>query len=213
VSRDLACLEFGEWALFGGIFVVLILKYIIWFCREDLLLYSCKEFTPRKLHMQKTARPAVGRANLTSSCVSPLYPTTLRDQHSQRLPTSNPCDVATMSGRLVATGALPLARRATVQAVRHYRRLPTGGIQGSDAVLRFPGRRRLFAANAFHNAVIVRNASFARLLPKLVVKFARIPALFGGVVIGGIAWVQYQAIRKFALLARDYLSLTALRNK
>lgn len=50
--------------------------------------------------------------------------------------------------------------------------------------------------SAFHNAVIVRNASFARFLPRLLVKFVRIPAMFGGLMIGGVAWVQYQAIRK-----------------
>lgn len=51
--------------------------------------------------------------------------------------------------------------------------------------------------NAFHNAVAVRNASFARFLPKLVVKFARIPALFGGVTVATVAWVQYQANREY----------------
>lgn len=54
--------------------------------------------------------------------------------------------------------------------------------------------------NAFHNAVIVRNVSFARFLPKLVVKFARIPAMFGGLMIGGVAWIQYQAIRELSIL-------------
>lgn len=53
-----------------------------------------------------------------------------------------------------------------------------------------------FSGNAFHNAVAVRNVSFARILPNLVLKFARLPAIFGGVMIGGIAWIQYQAIRK-----------------
>ncbi len=52
------------------------------------------------------------------------------------------------------------------------------------------------SANAFHNAVTVRNASFVRFLPKLVLKFARIPAMFGGLMIGALAWVQYQAIRE-----------------
>lgn len=50
--------------------------------------------------------------------------------------------------------------------------------------------------NAFHNAVTVRNASFVRFLPKLVLKFARIPAMFGGLAIGAFAWVQYQANRE-----------------
>lgn len=54
-----------------------------------------------------------------------------------------------------------------------------------------------FGGNSFHNAVIARNASFARFLPKLVVKFARIPAMFGGLAIGAFAWVQYQANRMY----------------
>lgn len=49
--------------------------------------------------------------------------------------------------------------------------------------------------SSFHNAVIVRNVSFARILPRLVLKFARLPAMFGGLMIGGVAWVQYQAIQ------------------
>lgn len=51
--------------------------------------------------------------------------------------------------------------------------------------------------NAFHNAVIVRNASFARFLPKLMMKFIRIPAMFGGLTLGAFAWVQYQAARRW----------------
>ncbi|XWW96631.1 hypothetical protein V2A60_004608 [Cordyceps javanica] len=37
------------------------------------------------------------------------------------------------------------------------------------------------------------NASFVRFLPKLMLKFVRIPAMFGGLAIGAFAWVQYQA--------------------
>ena len=36
---------------------------------------------------------------------------------------------------------------------------------------------------------------FVRILPKLLLKFARIPALFGGATIAGLAYVQYQAAR------------------
>ena len=39
----------------------------------------------------------------------------------------------------------------------------------------------------------VRNASFARILPKLAVKLVRIPAMFGAAMIGGLAYLQYQA--------------------
>ena len=58
-------------------------------------------------------------------------------------------------------------------------------------------RRRIWPAgyNPFSNAVAVRNASFVRILPKLLLKFARIPALFGGATIAGLAYVQYQAAR------------------
>jgi len=101
-----------------------------------------------------------------------------------------------MSGRLLAAGLLPVTRRAAARSSRHYHRLATGGIQGPDAAVRATRRRLGFPGNAFHNAVIVRNASFARFLPKLVVKFARIPAMFGGLMIGGVAWIQYQAIRE-----------------
>ncbi|OLN95442.1 Protein msp1, mitochondrial [Colletotrichum chlorophyti] len=98
-----------------------------------------------------------------------------------------------MSGRLLAAGHLPLTRRAPVQAVRHFHRLPAGGLQRAEAAVRATQRRMWFQGNAFHNAVVVRNASFARFLPKLVIKFARIPAMFGGLAVGAFAWVQYQA--------------------
>jgi hypothetical protein len=103
-----------------------------------------------------------------------------------------------MSAQLRAAGALaPLARRVTVRAVRHFHLpLPTGGIQRADGVARALRRPARFPANGYHNAVIVRNASFARMLPKLVIKFARLPALFGGLMVGGVAWIQYQAIRR-----------------
>lgn len=50
-------------------------------------------------------------------------------------------------------------------------------------------------SNGLHNAVAVRNASFARFIPKLVMKFLRIPAMFGGAAIAGLAYIQYQAAR------------------
>jgi hypothetical protein len=56
--------------------------------------------------------------------------------------------------------------------------------------------RTWYQGNSFHNAVIVRNASsFAKFLPRLVLRFARIPAMMGGVVVGGYAWIHYQATR------------------
>lgn len=112
-----------------------------------------------------------------------------------------------MSGRLLAAGIVPqtTTRRAAsalpAATARQYHhafsnRFPTGGLQRADAAIRATRQRIWFPGNAFHNAVIARNASFARFLPKLAAKFIRIPAVFGGVMIGGLAWVQYQAIRK-----------------
>ncbi|KAI0381745.1 dynamin family protein [Hypomontagnella monticulosa] len=99
-----------------------------------------------------------------------------------------------MSGRLIATvGRLPATRPAMVRAIRQYHQLPSGGILRADAAVRATRRRTWFPVNSFHNAVIVRNASFVRFLPRLVVKFIRIPAMAGGVMIGGLAWIQYQA--------------------
>ncbi|KAI1103535.1 dynamin family protein [Jackrogersella minutella] len=99
-----------------------------------------------------------------------------------------------MSGRLIAAvGRLPASRSAMVRAVRQYHQLPSGGLLRADAAVRATRRRMWFPMNSFHNAVAVRNVSFARFLPRLMVKFIRIPAMAGGVVIGGIAWIQYQA--------------------
>ncbi|KAL6911061.1 P-loop containing nucleoside triphosphate hydrolase protein [Trichoderma evansii] len=99
-----------------------------------------------------------------------------------------------MSGRFLAASLRPVAARNTsTAAVRHLHRFPTGGLLRADASIREARKRMWFGGKPFHNAVIVRNASFVRLLPRLVVKFARIPALFGGLAIGGFAWVQYQA--------------------
>lgn len=39
--------------------------------------------------------------------------------------------------------------------------------------------------------------SFARALPKLVLKLARIPAAFGGAALAGGAYLNYQANREY----------------
>ncbi|KAI1262509.1 dynamin family protein [Xylariaceae sp. FL1019] len=99
-----------------------------------------------------------------------------------------------MSGRLIAAaGRLSTARSASARAVRGYHQLPSCGLLRADASVRAARRRMWFPVNSFHDAVAVRNASFARLLPRLVVKFIRLPAMAGGVAIGGLAWLQYQA--------------------
>lgn len=105
-----------------------------------------------------------------------------------------PLFISGMSGRLIAAaGRLQSTRTAAIQAARQYHHLPSGGLLRADAAIRATRRRMWFPGNAFHNAVIVRNASFARFLPKLAAKLIRIPAMAGGVTIAGLAWVQYQA--------------------
>lgn len=128
-----------------------------------------------------------------------------------------------MSGRLIATGRPAMASPAGLGARRppaaaaaalstararlyHHVRTSTGGLLRADAdaaALRYATRRRLrllpLPGAPFHGQAVthVRNASFARFLPKLVFKLARIPTLFGGLAIASFAWVQYQATRKF----------------
>jgi dynamin-like GTPase MGM1, mitochondrial len=101
-----------------------------------------------------------------------------------------------MSGRLIAaTGRTSATRSATTLIARQYHQVPLRGLLRADTGIRATRRRMWLPGNSFHNAVAVRNASFGRFIPKLVVKFIRIPAMAGGVMIGGLAWVQYQATR------------------
>ena len=53
-----------------------------------------------------------------------------------------------------------------------------------------------FGASSIHNVPAVRSISFARVLPQLALKMARLPALFGASMIAGLAYIQYQAARK-----------------
>ncbi|RDA92282.1 hypothetical protein CP533_5488 [Ophiocordyceps camponoti-saundersi (nom. inval.)] len=118
-------------------------------------------------------------------------------------------------GRALAASQHPSARRSPVVEGRNIHRFLNRGTLQADASARAARRRLWFRNNAFHNAVIARNASFASFLPKLVVKFARIPAMFGGLAIGAFAWVQYQATQasNYAIemfnTAKDTLSSTA----
>ncbi|QUC18957.1 uncharacterized protein UV8b_03198 [Ustilaginoidea virens] len=98
-----------------------------------------------------------------------------------------------MSGRTIAAGFRRATRRDSVHAVRQLHKIPTGGLLRADTSISAARKRAWIDGNYFHNAVSVRNASFARFLPKLVVKFARIPAMFGGLAVAAFAWVQYQA--------------------
>ncbi|CAG9999937.1 unnamed protein product [Clonostachys byssicola] len=101
-----------------------------------------------------------------------------------------------MSGRMLSAGLRPVSRSSTSATItRNLHRFPAGGLLRADASIRATRRRMWFGGNAFHNAVATRNISFARFLPKLVVKLVRIPAMFGGIGLAGFAWVQYQTNR------------------
>jgi replication fork clamp-binding protein CrfC len=102
-----------------------------------------------------------------------------------------------MSGRLLSSRLAALARPAPHHAVRqfHHRTASAAGALLRTESGARAARRRIWPIgyNFLHNAVAVRNASFVRILPKLALKFARIPAMFGGAIIAGLAYLQYQA--------------------
>jgi dynamin-like GTPase MGM1, mitochondrial len=102
-----------------------------------------------------------------------------------------------MSGRLLSARLAALTRPAPHHAVRqlHHRTASAAGaLLRTESGVR-AARRRIWPMgyNFLHNAVAVRNASFVRFLPKLALKFVRIPAMFGGAIIAGLAYLQYQA--------------------
>ncbi|RFU34993.1 hypothetical protein B7463_g1393, partial [Scytalidium lignicola] len=102
-----------------------------------------------------------------------------------------------MSGRLLTARLLPLARRVSIQTVRRIHQPVNPGASGllrTDSAVRI-ARQRIWPTGytPFSNAVAVRNASFVRILPKLFLKFARIPALFAGATVSGLVYIQYQA--------------------
>ncbi|KAL3423408.1 dynamin family protein [Phlyctema vagabunda] len=116
-----------------------------------------------------------------------------------------------MSGRLLSARLLPLAQRVNNQVTRHFHYQTTssaGGLLRSDAAVR-SARKKIWPTGytPFSNAVAVRNASFVRILPRLFLHFFRIPALFGGATIAGLAYVQYQAAQA-GTYAMDVLGKT-----
>lgn len=54
-------------------------------------------------------------------------------------------------------------------------------------------RRWPVGANSISDVSMVRHVSFARMLPKLALKLARIPAMLGIATVSGLAYIQYQA--------------------
>ncbi|EUC31366.1 hypothetical protein COCVIDRAFT_27188 [Bipolaris victoriae FI3] len=101
-----------------------------------------------------------------------------------------------MSGRLVAGRLAPLARRSPLLTPRFYttHSLPAGGLLRNEAALRLVKRRPWpLGSYALHNVPATRSISFARVIPKLVGKFATVGAATGGAIIAGVSYIQYQA--------------------
>lgn len=108
-----------------------------------------------------------------------------------------------MSGRLVATRLATLARRTPLHTPRLYttHTLPAGGLLHNEAGLRLIKRRPWpLGSYALHNLPATRSISFARVIPKLVGKFATVGAAAGGAVLAGVSYIQYQAGRMYYLL-------------
>ena len=102
------------------------------------------------------------------------------------------------SGRLIAARLAPLARRAVPTTPRRpfYSTTGAGGLLRNEAGLRLLKRRPWpIGSYALHNVPVVRSISFARVIPKLVTKFATVGAAAGGAVLAGVSYVQYQAGR------------------
>lgn len=71
----------------------------------------------------------------------------------------------------------------------------SGGLLRLESVLRSQRQtwpNQIYRAHSA-GATTVRALSFHRAIPKLMMKFIRIPAAFGGAMIAGLAYVQYQA--------------------
>jgi dynamin-like GTPase MGM1, mitochondrial len=106
-----------------------------------------------------------------------------------------------MSARLLSSRVGPLLGRAAARRSLFTNvSSKSGGLLRANAdsqstILLSKWRRRLWplGSNAIHNVPAVRSYSFARVLPKLALKMARIPAMFGGAMIAGLAYIQYQA--------------------
>lgn len=121
-----------------------------------------------------------------------------------------------MSGRLAATRLATLARRTPVHTPRLYttHALPAGGLLRNEAGLRLIKRRPWpLGSYALHNVPATRSISFARVIPKLVGKFATAGAVTGGAVIAGVSYIQYQAGRTYIFFRLQVSILTYSRGR
>lgn len=100
-----------------------------------------------------------------------------------------------MSGRTLSLRVGPLLRTRQVARHIHNAGARAGGLLRADNSTAVRGRVWPIGANGIHNVPAARGISFARVLPRLAVKLARVPAMFGGATIAGFAYIQYQANR------------------
>ncbi|KAI9369259.1 putative mitochondrial dynamin GTPase [Aspergillus egyptiacus] len=99
-----------------------------------------------------------------------------------------------MSGRILSHRLVPLLRNGLLARHLHNAGARTGGLLRAESGAALRGRAWPVGANAIHNNVpAVRAISFARILPKLALKLAKVPAMFGGAMVAGFAYFQYQA--------------------
>ncbi|GIC91912.1 dynamin-related GTPase MGM1 [Aspergillus udagawae] len=98
-----------------------------------------------------------------------------------------------MSGRILSHRLVPLLRTGLLARHVHNAGSRTGGLLRSEGGAALRGRAWPVGANAIHNVPAVRTISFARMLPKLALKMVRLPAMFGGAMVAGFAYIQYQA--------------------
>lgn len=101
-----------------------------------------------------------------------------------------------MSGRILSHRLVPLLRTGLLARHVHNAGARTGGLLRVEGGAALRGRAWPIGANSIHNNVpAVRAISFARVFPKLAMKLLRIPAMFGGAMVAGMAYFQYQATR------------------
>ncbi|OQD78162.1 hypothetical protein PENDEC_c001G00241 [Penicillium decumbens] len=97
-----------------------------------------------------------------------------------------------MSGRILSHRLAPLVRTGRARHL-HNAGSRTGGLLRADGGAALRGRTWPVGSNGIHNVPTVRAFSFGRMLPKLALKLVRIPAMFGGATVAGVAYIQYQA--------------------
>jgi hypothetical protein len=146
---------------------------------------------------QKSMGDVHGRTSNARITLATTYPVPIH-----AIPkTSRGLFVVNMSGRLVAGRLSTIARRSPLLTPRFYttHSLPAGGLLRNEAGLRLVKRRPWpLGSYALHNIPATRSISFARVIPKLVGKFATVGAAAGGAVVAGVSYIQYQAGRMYS---------------